>query len=63
MKCENCGKDIERPLRLVEININPELFLGKDFCNEACFLQFMKRNIHPQKLRGITIHYKTSQEL
>lgn len=63
MKCDNCNKETENPLKIIEINIKPELFLNKFFCNESCIHQLIKKKIKPEELRGITILYKTSQEV
>lgn len=63
MKCINCNNEIEKPMIIEEINIKPDLFLKKPFCNDFCIQKFIKKNIKQEELKGITILYKTTQEV
>lgn len=63
MKCKNCEKEMKNPLKIIEINIKPEIFLNKEFCDEPCLQEFIRKNIKSEELRGSAIEYKTSQEI
>ena len=62
MKCEACKKEIENPMIVDEININPEMLKGKVFCDDECLSFFITNNVKPEILRGTKIEYTTKQE-
>lgn len=54
---------MDDPVTVAEVNIMPEQFLKKKFCNEHCFIGMIKKSVTPEQLRGIVIHYKLAKEI
>ncbi len=61
MKCENCGKELKNLLIIEKINIKPELFKGKAFCDDACIVEYARKKLSSSELGGV-FEYEASEE-
>ena len=56
LKCEFCGKERKKGIRVTQTSILPEFFVGKTFCDDACLTGFIISKLRKEKIHG-TIEY------
>jgi len=63
VKCIACGAEIKNPLIIEDVNLEPKkLFIGKAFCDEDCFYEFVLKNKDNIKTKGGVINFIGSKE-